>query len=104
MRSAGGSTSHPGTICGFNLGLAKPQLLYSQDGNNPGSIRSQVQWAPPPGSQGHPSPATCLSSQESPDLESAHHLTTYPLAALGIIPVPHFSYLDEVIPDLLGLV
>ena len=110
ISSVEGSTSHPGTICGFNLGLAEPGLLYSQGGNNPGSICSQVwralHWtvkvtlalpeAPLP-------PASCLSSQESLDLESAPCLTTYPLVTLDIISVPQFSYLRGVITDLGGL-
>ena len=113
MRSAGGSTSHPGTICGFNLGLAKPQLPYSQDGNNPGSGQhpaarwgGSYHWAakvtlalpeaPLP-------PATCQFSQESPDLDSAHHLATHPLVTLGIIAAPQSSYLNGATTDLLGL-
>lgn len=57
LGSAGGGTSHPGTICGFNLGSPSPGSSIPRMAITPGGVLSQVRRAPPLGSQGHPSPA-----------------------------------------------
>lgn len=50
-----GSTSHPGTLCGFNLEFAKPQLLHWEGGDNQNSAL-QLSVGPPTGQQGQPGP------------------------------------------------
>lgn len=85
--SPGGNTSHPGTICGFNLGLAKPQLLCSQDSNNPGSVCSQMRRAPPPGSKVTAAlpPACPLGSPDICSLLATSPLTHRPPWAFSLL-------------------
>lgn len=71
-----GSTSHPGTLCGFNLEFAKPQLLHWEGGDNQNNAL-QLRVGPPTGSQGQPGPVL------QPPLPSLS-ATTYPLRGMWL--------------------
>lgn len=92
---------YPGTICGFNLGLAQPQLSCAQGDSKPGSVLPQA-------AKVTLQPLTLTCPHRSPPTSvfrvSPHNFLAGDHRHQPSLPHSQFSHLNGAVADFLGLV